>query len=83
MAFSSYKFINISIFYLLSLNYLFYVGTPDMIVAPPPSSFGPMTNLANDMVLPQESEKVSLIQHKPSRSVDQTTSPIKDLIGKY
>ena len=49
------------------------------MIAPPPSSFGPMTNLANDMILPQESEKVS-IQHKPSRSIDQTTSPIKEMI---
>ena len=49
------------------------------MIAPPPSSFGPMTNLANDMILPQESEKVS-IQHKPSRSIDQTTSPIKEMV---
>ena len=52
-----------------------------MIAAPPPppASFGPMTNLANDMILPQEIDQVS-IQHKPSRSVDQTTSPIRDLM---
>ena len=44
----------------------------------------PTTMLANDMILPQESESVSIIQHKPSRSVDQTTSPIKDLYaGEY
>ena len=62
------------------MGFIHFVGTPDMI-APPPSSFGPiMTDLANDMVLPQQSEKVS-IQHKPTRSVDQTTSPIKDLIS--
>ena len=44
---------------------------------PPPSTFAPRTHLANDMVLSHETEHVS-IQHKPSRSLDQTTSPIKE-----
>ena len=47
-------------------------------VAPAPASFAPTTVLANDMFLPQETANVS-IQHKASRSIDQTTSPIQDL----
>ena len=73
-----YYFFFKSICFILLHLFSPHLGTPDMI-APPPSSFGPMTNLANDMILPQESEKVS-IQHKPSRSIDQTTSPIKEMI---
>ena len=48
------------------------------LVAPAPASFAPTTALANDMFLPQETENVS-ISHKPSRSIDQTTSPIQEL----
>lgn len=40
---------------------------------------GPSSALANDMVLPSTvSEQVSIVQHKPTRSVDQTTSPMRD-----
>ncbi len=47
-------------------------------VAPVGSAVGgPSSALANDMVLPSTvSEQVSIVQHKPSRSVDQTTSPM-------
>ena len=53
----------------------------DLAAPPPPSNFAPRTHLANDMVLSHESEHVS-IQHKPSRSMDQTTSPLKEFGGQ-
>jgi C-terminal processing protease CtpA/Prc len=48
----------------------------DKFGPPPFDSFGPTTSLANDMVLPTQSEQVS-IQHNASKSIDQTTSPMR------
>ena len=49
----------------------------DKFGPPPFDSFGPTTSLANDMILPIQSEQVS-IQHNASKSIDQTTSPIRN-----
>ena len=49
----------------------------DKFGPPPFDSFGPTTSLANDMVLPTQSEQVS-IQHNISKSIDQTTSPMRN-----
>lgn len=37
---------------------------------------GPSTALANDMVLPSSVQEVA-VTHKPTRSIDQTTSPLE------
>ena len=49
----------------------------DKFGPPPFDSFGPTTSLANDMILPTQSEQVS-IQHNASKSIDQTTSPMRN-----
>ena len=49
----------------------------DKFGPPPFDSFGPTTSLANDMILPTQSEEVS-IQHNSSKSIDQTTSPMRN-----
>ena len=48
----------------------------DKFGPPPFDSFGPTTSLANDMILPTQTEQVS-IQHNTSKSIDQTTTPIR------
>ena len=52
----------------------------DKFGPPPFDSFGPTTSLANDMILPTQSEQVS-IQHKASKSIDQTSPTRNEEMG--
>ncbi len=67
------------IFFSSFKRYCNFIQLANAASAPPPATFGPSSNLASDMILPPQSSEEVSIQHKTSRSVDQTTSPIQDL----